>query len=132
MNKMSIYFIIVPLLAFLLLFLNFLLSPHVPYEAKTSPYECGFIGYTEQTRNTFHIQFYNVAMLFLVFDIELFGIFPITASGNELGLFGYFIMMAFFFLLTIGFILDIGGGAISLSNDDLTKNIDNNRNTIDN
>lgn len=79
-------------------------------------YECGFIGYTEQTRNTYSIQFYIIAMLFLIFDLEILLVFPATLSLHEIGMFGFSMMLVFFSLLTIGFVLEIGSDAISLSN----------------
>lgn len=81
-------------------------------------YECGFIGYTEQTRNTYSIQFYIIAMLFLIFDLEILLVFPATLSLHEIGMFGFSMMLVFFSLLTIGFVLEIGSGAISLTNYD--------------
>ena len=122
MNNITIYFILVPFLALLLLFLNFIFSSHSPYEEKISPYECGFIGYTEQTRNTYSVQFYNIAMLFLIFDLEILLVFPASLALYEIGPFGFTIMTVFFSLLTIGFVLEIGSGAISLSNYDNFNN----------
>ena len=74
-SSLSILFVIVPILAVLLLGLNLLLAPHVPYEAKVSAYECGFNSLPGQTRSTFQIQFYLVAILFLVFDLEILYIY---------------------------------------------------------
>lgn len=80
MNTLILFFIFVPILAFILLALNILLATHKPYEAKVSAYECGFSPIYGQTRSTFQIHFYLVAMLFLVFDLEILLLFPIAVT----------------------------------------------------
>lgn len=111
---LSILFLIVPVLAIILLALNLLLSPNRPDESKVSPYECGFSTIYGQTRNIFHIHFYIVAMLFLVFDLEILLLFPIAVTLYQVSTFGFSIALIFFIVLTIGFILEIGSGAIDL------------------
>ena len=111
---LSILFIVVPILAIILLGLNLLLAPSRPDESKVSPYECGFSTIYGQTRNIFHIHFYIVAMLFLVFDLEILLLFPIAATLYQVSTFGFSIALIFFIVLTIGFILEIGSGAIDL------------------
>ena len=108
-------FIFVPILSLILLALNILLAPHVPYEAKVSAYECGFSPIYGQTRNVFYINFYIVAMLFLVFDLEILLLFPIAVTLYNISIFGFTIAIIFFIVLTIGFILEIGSGAISMA-----------------
>lgn len=115
-NSYSLFIIVVAVLAFVLLLLNFILSPHSPYEAKVSPYECGFIGEIYQTREIFSIQFILVALLFLPFDMELVAFFPIVPSFLELDFYGYTAILLFFLILTLGFVLELGSGAISLIN----------------
>nr|AYM32763.1 NADH dehydrogenase subunit 3 [Termitomyces sp.] len=114
MNNLFFLFIFVPLLAFILLGLNVLLAAHRPDEAKVSAYECGFSPVYGQTRSTFQIQFYKVAMLFLIFDLEILLLFPIAVTLYQVSTFGFSIALLFFIVLTIGFILEIGSGAISL------------------
>lgn len=116
MNSFLILFIIIPVLIFLLLSLNFLLSPYKPDAEKLSLYECGFSTVHGQTRSTFHINFYIVAMLFLIFDLELVLLFPLSLSLLQVGLYGFAIAFLFFIILTIGFVLEIGSGAISVDN----------------
>lgn len=108
-------FILVPVLSLILLALNILLAPHVPYEAKVSAYECGCNAIPGQTRSTFQIQFYLVAILFLVFDLEILLLFPIAVSLYQVGTFGFSVALIFFVVLTIGFILEIGSGAIKFT-----------------
>jgi NADH-ubiquinone oxidoreductase chain 3 len=114
MNTLLMLFLFVPILAVLLLGLNLLLSTHKPDEAKVSTYECGFIPVYGQTRSTFQIHFYIVAMLFLVFDLEILLLFPIALTLYQVSTFGFSIALIFFIVLTIGFILEIGSGAIRI------------------
>ena len=111
----SILFIFVPLLATILLALNILLATHRPDESKVSPYECGFSTIYGQTRSIFQVHFYIVAMLFLVFDLEILLLFPIAVTLYQVNIFGFSIALIFFTVLTMGFILEIGSGAIKLT-----------------
>lgn len=126
MTNIFFLFIFVPLLAFILLALNVLLAPHNPDESKVSAYECGFSPVYGQTRSTFQIHFYIVAMLFLIFDLEILLLFPIAVTLYQVSIFGFSIAIIFFIVLTIGFVLEIGSGAIALTNFDqpvINKNI---------
>ena len=116
MNNLLFLFIFVPILAVALLALNVLLAVHRPDEAKVSAYECGFQAIVGQTRSTFQIHFYIVAMLFLIFDLEILLLFPIAVTLYQVSTFGFSIAIIFFIVLTIGFVLEIGSGAIALTN----------------
>ena len=115
MNSLLLLFIFVPILVIILLALNLLLAVHRPDSEKVTPYECGFSPIYGQTRNPFHVQFYIVAMLFLVFDLEILLLFPIAVTLYNVSIFGFSIALIFFIVLTIGFILEIGSGAISMA-----------------
>ena len=125
MNTLIMLFIFVPVLSLILLALNILLAPHRPDEAKVSAYECGFNSIHGQTRSTFQIHFYIVAMLFLVFDLEILLLFPISVTLYQVSTFGFTVALIFFIVLTIGFILEIGSGAISLTDSELHIKLDN-------
>ena len=125
MNNLLFLFIFVPILAIALLALNFLLASHKPDEAKVSQYECGFNAIEGQTRSTFQVHFYIVGLLFLVFDLEILLLMPIGVTLYQVSTFGFSVAIIFFIVLTIGFVLEIGSGAISLSN---TDNINNKKN----
>jgi NADH-ubiquinone oxidoreductase chain 3 len=114
MNTLIIFFIFVPILAFILLALNILFASHKPYESKVSAYECGFNPIYGQTRSNFQIHFYIVAMLFLVFDLEILLLLPIAVTLYQVSMFGFSIALIFFIVLTIGFVLEIGSGAIKI------------------
>ena len=115
MNNLLFLFFFVPILAVALLALNVLLAVHRPDEAKLDPYECGFSPVYGQTRSQFSIHFYIVAMLFLVFDLEILLLFPVATTLSVVSTFGFSIAIIFFILLTIGFVLEIGSGAIALT-----------------
>ena len=115
MNNILMLFIFVPVLAGILLLLNFLLAPKNAYESKVSAYECGFSPIYGQTRNVFHINFFLVALLFLIFDLEILLLFPIAVTLYQVSVFGFSIVLIFFIVLTIGFILEIGSGSIKLA-----------------
>jgi len=116
MNTILMLFIFVPILAVLLLALNLLLSTHKPDEAKVSAYECGFSPVYGQTRSTFQIHFFLVALLFLIFDLEVLLLYPLAVTLYQVSIFGFSVALLFFIVLTIGFILEIGSGAISMKN----------------
>jgi NADH-ubiquinone oxidoreductase chain 3 len=115
MNTLLIFFIFIPILTFILLALNILLATHKPDESKVSAYECGFSPVYGQTRSTFQIHFYLVAMLFLIFDLEILLLFPIAVTLYQVSIFGFSVALIFFIVLTIGFVLEIGSGAIKIS-----------------
>ena len=95
-SSLSVLFVLVPVLALLLLGLNVLLAPSRPDESKVSPYECGYSPILGQTRTVFHIHFYVVAMLFLIFDLEILLLFPLAVSLYHISLFGFTIALIFF------------------------------------
>ena len=96
-----ILFIFVPLLSLILLGLNLILAPNRPDESKSGPYECGFSTIYGQTRSEFNIHFYIVAMLFLVFDLEILLLFPLATVLYQVSTFGLSIGIIFFIVLTI-------------------------------
>lgn len=121
MSNLLFLFIFVPILGFVFLALNLLFAPHRPDNSKVSAYECGFSPVYGQTRSTFQIHFYLVGMLFLIFDLEILLLFPIAVTLYQVSTFGFCIALIFFIVLTIGFVLEIGSGAIQLSNLNLKK-----------
>ena len=91
--------------------LNFAFSPKNPDPEKLSAYECGFEPFND-SRMEFDIRFYLVAILFIIFDLEIAFLFPWAITLGNLGLFGFFSMMLFLFILTIGFIYEWKKGAL--------------------
>ncbi len=85
------------------------------YPEKLSPYECGFDAFDDEKRNArapFDARFYLVAILFIIFDLEVAFLFPWAISLPTIGLFGFLSMMFFLFILTVGFIYEWKKGAL--------------------
>ena len=91
--------------------LNFLFSPKNPDPEKLSAYECGFEAFGD-SRMEFDVRFYLVAILFIIFDLEIAFLFPWAISLGNLGPLGFWSMMIFLFILTIGFIYEWKKGAL--------------------
>tara|TARA_Y100001970_G_scaffold256245_1_gene333792 strand:+ start:106 stop:474 length:369 start_codon:yes stop_codon:yes gene_type:complete len=96
-------------LAFIVL--NFLLSPNNPDPEKLSAYECGFEPF-DDSRMEFDVRFYLVAILFIIFDLEIAFLFPWAISLGKIGFLGFISMMIFLFILTVGFIYEWKKGAL--------------------
>ena len=93
------------------LVLGKLVSPHKPDAEKNSPYECGFEAF-EDARMKFDVRYYLVAILFILFDLEITFFFPWAVVLREIGLFGYMAMMVFLGILVVGFIYEWKKGAL--------------------
>ena len=90
---------------------NFLAAPNNPDPEKLSAYECGFEPF-EDSRIEFDVRFYLVAILFIIFDLEIAFLFPWAISLGNIGILGFSSMMIFLFILTIGFIYEWKKGAL--------------------
>jgi NADH-quinone oxidoreductase subunit A len=88
-----------------------LLGPHRPDPEKLSPYECGFEAF-EDARMKFDVRYYLVAILFILFDLEIAFLFPWATVVNEIGLAGFLAMMLFLAILTVGFVYEWMKGAL--------------------
>ena len=91
--------------------LNFLLSPKNPDPEKLSAYECGFEAFGD-SRMEFDVRFYIVAILFIIFDLEIAFLFPWAISLGNIGTLGFWSMMIFLFVLTVGFVYEWKKGAL--------------------
>ena len=87
------------------------LAPSNPDPEKNSAYECGFPAF-DDARMKFDVRFYLVAILFIIFDLEVAFLFPWAVSLGEIGVFGFWSMMAFLFVLTVGFVYEWRRGAL--------------------
>ena len=90
---------------------NFVFSPKNPDPEKLSAYECGFEAF-DDSRMEFDVRFYLVAILFIIFDLEIAFLFPWAISLGKIGMFGFVSMMIFLSILTIGFIYEWKKGAL--------------------
>ncbi|AEP36255.1 NADH-quinone oxidoreductase subunit A [Taylorella asinigenitalis 14/45] len=94
-----------------LVFTGAMLGPHKPDSEKNSPYECGFQAF-EDARMRFDVRYYLVAILFILFDLELAFLFPWAIANDYIGLVGFGTAMLFLFILTVGFIYEWKKGAL--------------------
>ena len=94
-----------------LLIAPFIVAVSNPDPEKVSAYECGFNAF-DDARMKFDVRFYLVAILFIIFDLEVVFLFPWAVTFKEIGAFGYWSMMAFLAVLTIGFIYEWRKGAL--------------------
>ena len=108
---------IVMVLAFLIsgiiLGLSYIIAIQTPDAEKTSAYECGFEPF-EDARNRFDVRFYIVAILFLIFDLEVVYLFPWASTLAVTGYTSYNVIMFFLILLTIGFVYEVVKGALNI------------------
>ena len=98
-------------LSLLILGLSFVFSTQKPDPEKVSAYECGFDPF-DDARSRFDIRFYLVAILFIIFDLEVTFLFPWAVALNKVNMFGFWTMIVFLLILTIGFIYEWRKGAL--------------------
>lgn len=98
-------------LALVMLVAPMVVGRQKPDVEKVSPYECGFEPFSD-ARTRFDVRFYLVAILFIIFDLEVAFLFPWAVSLQELGVAGFVSMMGFLAVLTIGFIYEWKKGAL--------------------
>ena len=90
---------------------SFIIARQKPDPEKVSAYECGFEAFTD-SRGKFDVRFYLVAILFIIFDLEVAFLFPWAVALGDIGAFGFWSMMAFLGILTVGFIYEWKKGAL--------------------
>ena len=107
-----IFFLVIALgLSLSFIVLNFIFSPKKPDPEKLSAYECGFEAF-DDSRMEFDVRFYLVAILFIIFDLEIAFLFPWAVSLGNIGLMGFLSMMIFLFILSVGFVYEWKKGAL--------------------
>ena len=94
-----------------LLVVPFVIAPNNPDPEKVSAYECGFDAF-DDARMKFDVRFYLVSLLFIIFDLEVAFLFPWAIAFTDVGLFGFWSMMVFLAILTVGFIYEWRKGAL--------------------
>jgi NADH-quinone oxidoreductase subunit A len=90
---------------------SYIMGRQRPDADKTAAYECGFEAF-DDARSKFDVRFYLVSLLFIVFDLEVAFLFPWAVALGDIGLFGFWSMMVFLAVLTIGFIYEWRKGAL--------------------
>ncbi len=106
-----IFIVIGLLLGAVLIVAGAFLGPHRPDGEKLSPYECGFEAF-EDSRRKFDVRYYLVAILFIIFDLEIAFLFPWAVVLDQVGVFGFLAMMVFLGILVVGFIYEWRKGAL--------------------
>src|SRR3989449_11242148 len=114
MTSTTFFIIFIPILSIILLLVNLILAPHNPYQEKDSVFECGFHSFLGQNRTQFSISFFIFALLFLLFDLEILLVYPYIVSAYSNGIYGLIIMLVFFFILTLGFVFELGKNALKI------------------
>jgi len=98
-------------LAVVIVLASFIIARQKPDSEKLSPYECGFEPFAD-ARSQFDVRFYLVAILFIIFDLEVAFLFPWAVTLGSIGLFGFWSMIVFLAVLTVGFIYEWKKGAL--------------------
>ena len=106
-----IFLVFALIFAGIMLGIGFTFGPHNPDAEKNSPYECGFEAF-EDSRMKFDIRYYLVAILFIIFDLEIAFLFPWAIVIHDIGIYGLISMAIFLFILIVGFIYEWKKGAL--------------------
>lgn len=114
-NTFFIFLIFIPILIIILLLLNLFLAEHKPYAEKLETYECGFYAVGEQTRSAFNVKFFLVAILFMVFDVDIIFIIPLGSFLGTVSIFGIIMFILFSLIITLGLIFEIGKGSLDFT-----------------
>ena len=107
----ALFLIIAVGLSVLILVASYFLAPQKPDSEKLSAYECGFEAF-DNARQKFDVRFYLVAILFIIFDLEVAFLFPWAIAFQDIGWMGYWSMMVFLGVLTVGFVYEWKKGAL--------------------
>jgi NADH-ubiquinone oxidoreductase chain 3 len=113
MSSITFFFILVSIIAVLFLIINLIFAPHNPYQEKYSMFECGFHSF-QQTRLPFNIMFFVYGLIYLLLDLEILLIFPFALSEYINSAYGLGIALLFIFVITIGFVFELGKGALKI------------------
>jgi NADH-ubiquinone oxidoreductase chain 3 len=125
---MTLFILIVCVIAVLFLVINFLFAPHSPYKEKNSIFECGFHSFLGQNRSQFEILFFIYCYLFILFEADIMLIYPLAVSAYANDIYGLLVTLIFIGIVTIGFVFELGKGALKI---DSRQNIKgNNINSI--
>lgn len=106
-----VFFAIAGVLSVWMIGASLVFAPRRPDINKNSAYECGFPAF-EDTRKQFDVRFYLVTLLFIIFDLEIAFLFPWALALGKIGLFGFWSMVAFLIVLTVGFVYEWKKGAL--------------------
>src|SRR5213595_1872392 len=114
MSSVTLLFVFVCVLTIVFLLLNFILAPHNPYQEKYSIFECGFHSFLGQNRTQFGIKLFIFALVYLLLDLAIFLTFTFALSEYVNDMYGLTISLLFIFLITIGFVFELGKSALKI------------------
>lgn len=114
MTSMTFFLVFIPILSFILLSVNLVLAPHMPYKEKKTPFECGYHSFLWQNRTQFTILFFVFGLLFLLFDLEIVLLYPFAVSSDVNGIYGLIMAIIFAIIVTIGFVFELGKNALTI------------------
>lgn len=123
MSSMTIFIILVLIIAMLFLVLNFALAPHNPYQEKYSIFECGFHSFLGQNRTQFGIKFFIFGLVYLLLDLEIISIYPYAVSEYDNGIYGLAIVLIFTIVITIGFVFELSKNALKIESRQTLTNV---------
>ena len=114
MSSMTIFILLICIIAILFLIINLVFAPHNPYQEKYSIFECGFHSFLGQNRTQFGVKFFIYALIYLLLDLEILLIFPLALSTYINNIYGLSIALIFIIIVTIGFIFELGKNALKI------------------
>lgn len=114
MFPINIYLIFIPILSGILIIVNLIFAPHLPYKEKKTPFECGYHSFLLQNRTQFTISFFVFGLLFLLFDLEIVLVYPFTVSSYANLAYGLIMMVIFVSIVSVGFIYELGKDALKI------------------
>jgi NADH-ubiquinone oxidoreductase chain 3 len=123
MSSMTLLIIFICIIALLFLVINIIFAPHNPYQEKYSIFECGFHSFLGQNRMQFSVKFFVYAFLYLILDLEIVLIFPIALSAYTNDIYGLTVGLIFIIIVTIGFIFELGKGALQIDSKQYVNNL---------
>ena len=114
MSSMSLFILLVCIIAILFLVINLIFAPHNPYQEKYSIFECGFHSFLGQNRTQFGVKFFIFALVYLLLDLEILLTFPFAVSEYVNNIYGLIITLGFIGIITLGFVYELSKSALKI------------------
>ena len=114
MSSMTLFILFVSIIALLFLVINLVFAPHNPYQEKYSIFECWFHSFLGQNRTQFGVKFFIFALVYLLLDLEILLTYPFAVSEYTNNIYGLIITLGFIAIITIGFVFELGKGALKI------------------
>ena len=111
---MTLFMLVVVVIAILFLAINLIFAPHNPYQEKYSIFECGFHSFLGQNRTQFGVKFFIFALVYLLLDLEILLTYPFAVSEYVNNIYGLLVTLGFIGIITIGFVFELGKSALKI------------------